>query len=62
MKNFSSARARQHCRLSSRPPRTASPTTITKHGRPAAVVISHREWTKLKTRDRRASQVSGTKS
>jgi antitoxin Phd len=26
------------------------PTTITKHGRPAAVVISHGEWTKLKTR------------
>jgi len=26
------------------------PTTITKHGRPAAVVISHAEWTKLKTR------------
>ena len=26
------------------------PTTITKHGRPAAVVISHEEWTKLKTR------------
>ena len=25
------------------------PTTITKHGRPAAVVISHAEWTKLKT-------------
>ncbi len=25
------------------------PTTITKHGRPAAVVISHREWTKLKS-------------
>jgi antitoxin Phd len=25
------------------------PTTITKHGRPAAVVISHEEWTKLKT-------------
>jgi antitoxin Phd len=24
------------------------PTTITKHGRPAAVVISHEEWTKLK--------------
>ena len=23
-------------------------TTITKHGRPAAVVISHAEWTKLK--------------
>lgn len=26
------------------------PTTITKHGRPAAVVISHSEWTKLKIR------------
>ncbi|TMJ16273.1 MAG: type II toxin-antitoxin system Phd/YefM family antitoxin [Alphaproteobacteria bacterium] len=26
------------------------PTTITKYGRPAAVVISHTEWTKLKTR------------
>src|SRR4029077_8909404 len=26
------------------------PTTITKHGRPAAVVISHAEWTRLKTR------------
>jgi len=26
------------------------PTTITKHGRPAAVVISYAEWTKLKTR------------
>jgi antitoxin Phd len=26
------------------------PTTITKHGRPVAVVISHAEWTKLKTR------------
>jgi prevent-host-death family protein len=26
------------------------PTTITKHGRPAAVIISHEEWTKLKTR------------
>jgi len=26
------------------------PTTITKHGRPAAVVISHAEWKKLKTR------------
>jgi antitoxin Phd len=25
------------------------PTTITKHGRPAAVVISYAEWTKLKT-------------
>ena len=24
------------------------PTTITKHGRPAAVVISHADWTKLK--------------
>ena len=22
-------------------------TTITKHGRPAAVVVSHKEWTKL---------------
>ncbi len=26
------------------------PTTITKHGRPAAVIVSHGEWTKLKTR------------
>jgi antitoxin Phd len=26
------------------------PTTIAQHGRPAAVVISHEEWTKLKTR------------
>lgn len=26
------------------------PTTITKHGRPAAVIISHGEWTRLKTR------------
>ena len=26
------------------------PTTITKHDRPAAVVISHTEWTRLKTR------------
>jgi prevent-host-death family protein len=26
------------------------PTTITKHGRPAAVVISYAEWTTLKTR------------
>jgi prevent-host-death family protein len=26
------------------------PTTITKRGRPAAVVVSHEEWTKLKTR------------
>lgn len=26
------------------------PTTITKHGRPAAVVISHEEWTKLKNK------------
>ncbi len=26
------------------------PTTITKDGRPAAVVISYAEWTKLKTR------------
>ena len=25
------------------------PTTITKHGRPAAVIISHNEWTKLKS-------------
>jgi prevent-host-death family protein len=24
------------------------PTMITKHGRPAAVIISHSEWTKLK--------------
>ena len=26
------------------------PTTITKHGRPVAVVISHAEWIKLKTK------------
>jgi prevent-host-death family protein len=26
------------------------PTTITKHGRPAAVVVSHKEWTKLKSK------------
>jgi prevent-host-death family protein len=26
------------------------PTTITKHGRPAVVVVSHGEWTKLKAR------------
>ena len=26
------------------------PTTITKHGRPAAVVLSHREWTRLKSK------------
>jgi antitoxin Phd len=26
------------------------PTTITKHGRPAAVVISHAEWMRLKTK------------
>jgi antitoxin Phd len=26
------------------------PTTITKHGRPAAVVISYKEWTKLKSK------------
>ena len=26
------------------------PTTITKRGRPAAVVVSHAEWTRLKTR------------
>jgi len=26
------------------------PTTITKHGRPAAVIISHDEWTKLNSR------------
>jgi antitoxin Phd len=26
------------------------PTMITKHGRPAAVVISHAEWTKLKAK------------
>jgi prevent-host-death family protein len=26
------------------------PTTITKHGRPAAVIVSHGEWTRLKTR------------
>jgi prevent-host-death family protein len=25
-----------------------APTTITKHGRPAAVVISHDEWKRLK--------------
>jgi prevent-host-death family protein len=27
-----------------------SPTTITKHGRPAAVIVSHKEWTKLKSK------------
>ena len=27
-----------------------APTTITKRGRPAAVVVSHAEWIKLKTR------------
>lgn len=26
------------------------PTMITKHGRPAAVVLSHREWTRLKSK------------
>ncbi len=26
------------------------PTTITKHGRPAAVVISYEEWNKLKSK------------
>jgi prevent-host-death family protein len=26
------------------------PTTITKHGRPAVVVVSHAEWSRLKTR------------
>ena len=26
------------------------PTTITKRGRPAAVVVSHAEWTRLKKR------------
>jgi antitoxin Phd len=26
------------------------PTTITKHGRPAAVVVSHAEWSRLKNR------------
>jgi prevent-host-death family protein len=26
------------------------PTMITKHGRPAAVVVSHAEWAKLKAR------------
>ncbi len=26
------------------------PTTITKHGRPAAVILSHDEWTRLKTK------------
>ena len=26
------------------------PTTITKHGRPAAVVVSYKEWTKLKSK------------
>jgi antitoxin Phd len=26
------------------------PTTITKHGRPAAVIVSHDEWIKLKSR------------
>jgi prevent-host-death family protein len=27
-----------------------APTMITKHGRPAAVVVSHKEWTKLKSK------------
>jgi antitoxin Phd len=27
-----------------------NPTTITKHGRPAAVVVSYKEWTKLKSK------------
>jgi prevent-host-death family protein len=27
-----------------------NPTTITKHGRPAAVVVSHKEWTRLKSK------------
>ena len=27
------------------------PTTITKHGRPAAVVLSYAEWTRLKAKD-----------
>lgn len=26
------------------------PTLITKHGRPAAIVISHTDWSKLKSR------------
>jgi prevent-host-death family protein len=26
------------------------PTTITKHGRPAAVVVSYEEWTRLKSK------------
>jgi prevent-host-death family protein len=26
------------------------PTTITKHGRPAAVVVSHAEWIRLKAK------------
>lgn len=26
------------------------PTMITKHGRPAAVIVSYGEWTRLKTR------------
>ena len=26
------------------------PTTITKHGRPAAVVLSHAEWARLKSK------------
>jgi antitoxin Phd len=26
------------------------PTTITKQGRPAAVIVSHDEWTRLRTR------------
>jgi antitoxin Phd len=30
--------------------KNGEPTMITKHGRPAAVIISHGEWTKLKTR------------
>jgi antitoxin Phd len=26
------------------------PTTITKHGRPAAVIVSHADWTRLKSK------------
>jgi prevent-host-death family protein len=29
---------------------SGEPTTITKHGRPAAVVISQREWTRLNSK------------
>jgi antitoxin Phd len=29
---------------------SGEPTTITKHGRPAAVIISHREWKRLNSK------------